>query len=81
MSNPILDTLCSELKSYGCSCVTSETRLQDLPIDSLTNVVLLVLIEDRYDVTITLADEKMLDTVGDLVTAIESKLPPQSKAA
>lgn len=55
--------------------ITEELRLvDDFGLDSMKALALMVEIENRFEVVIDPSDESQLETVGDLVTLLESKL-------
>ncbi len=52
---------------------TNLTR--DLRLDSITSVELLAELEDHYSISIDLDDFAAFETVGDVVKAVDSRLP------
>lgn len=53
--------------------ITAETKFETLGIDSLDVMELLMNVEEEFGTEVELGDNKV-NTVGDLVTLIESKL-------
>ncbi len=83
MSEEILSTIKTELAFFenANSQITPDRQLDTLPIDSLTEIVLLVSLEDRYDIEISLVERKSLETIGDLVILVEQKMVSRPIAA
>ena len=51
-----------------------EARFEDLDVDSLDLVELAQIVEDEYGIEITDADLEKLETVGDVIDLISSRL-------
>lgn len=49
----------------------SQRLVEDLELDSITALTLVVEIENRFRIRLTPADEARIETVGDLVQAVE----------
>jgi len=50
--------------------IRPETRLTDLALDSIGLVELAALLEDEFDIDVTVAAVTMQDRIGDLVTRL-----------
>lgn len=83
---PILQALSEEriLETVQCIAVEQfdwqrplehETRLiEDLRLDSLKMLALAVEVENRFRICLSESDERSIETVGDLVTVVSSRL-------
>lgn len=69
-----LQTVFNEVFDNEGSVVSEETTAQDISEwDSLTNIELMVAVEERFGVKFTAADIGKLQNVGDLVRLIRAK--------
>ena len=65
----------AERNDLDISEIKMETRFEDLGIDSLDTVEMLMNLEDKIGFEIEL--EEKVETVGELVAYIESKMPKE----
>lgn len=70
----LLKTVCQEMNKpfeIPLEQITEETPLRDLQIDSLTFIMLMLKIEDRYHVNMAEKQNKTYQTVGEVMEAIK----------
>lgn len=67
--------LLSDQMNIDKAMLRPETRfVEDLHTDSLDMVEMLIALEDKYNITVPDEDTKQLETLGKLVSYIESKI-------
>lgn len=73
MQRELLDIV-TETTSIDRDLLTPETRIADLGLDSLDIILILFEVEEKYDLAIPWSPgdpETKLETVGDVLTALE----------
>lgn len=83
MSDEIFNKIRAELSLFDDPHVkvTADRQLSTLPIDSLTEIVLMASLEDHFDITISIGEQKSLETIGDLVRLVGEKVNARPIAA
>ena len=68
-----ISCLAKDFSSNKCIEINSATKLKELDFDSLDNVELVLKLEDEFKISISDEEAAKLETIGGIVTLVESK--------